>query len=342
VAEHGEVRRFALLDPCWGRPPSERAYVSRSVAGALARHGAVDIVVPGKGKVVADGAFDVVPAPSSAGAGHTDSIDARRDRGGYDGVLVVAPAPPSMFELASRLGDVRLLVLGGSEPSPPDDAGTSRGQVGRLPLVVAPGGRTAPSTTDAHELDIPVAVHPSACDEPLNGIGCHDYLLVLGVGSPDVPPATTLGSVPLSAGARWLIARFARSFVLTLEHGVVTVWRSRSPLGCVRVGTRMDLWRLMAFARAVVDLAPGPLLARETIESMLLGTSVVVPDEGVAGYHAARGAAVAYRTVSELFDALDGGVATPAAADVRSYAATRYGSPGRLVEQVGAAFGLDS
>ena len=298
-------------------------------------------MVPGEGDVSADGAFDVVRT-SVAAAGRAAPTGAGPGRRAYDGVLVVAPAPPSTLELAARLGDVHVLELGGSEASAAGLNHPSAGGHGRRPLVVAPGSHTAPSMTGAHELDIPVTVHPSARHEPLNGIGCDDYVLVLGVGAPESAGATTIEPRGPSAGARWLIARFSRGFVLTLEHGIVTVWRTRSPLGCLRVGTRMDLWRLMAFARAVVDLAPGPLLARESVESMLLGTTAVVPDEGVAGYHAAQGAALAYRSVSELFDAVERSGTAPASDLGPSYAASRYGSPGRLVEQVGTAFGLDS
>jgi hypothetical protein len=53
--------------------------------------------------------------------------------------------------------------------------------------------------------------------------------------------------------------------------------------------TRMNLWRLIARAAMTVDLRlPGPL-GREAIESMMLGTPVVVPEGSAAAEHAEAG-----------------------------------------------------
>jgi hypothetical protein len=178
----------------------------------------------------------------------------------------------------------------------------------------------------------------------LNGIGCVDYVLVLGAGAPPVTASDgdTVAPRALPAGARWMIARFSRQFILTLDRGILTVWRRRSPLGSLRVGTRMDLWRLMAFARVTVDLCPGPLLARECVESMLLGTPVVVPDEGIAAYHAQHGAGARYRDVAGLLDSVErhSQEGSDAGRVAQAYAESRYGSPPRIVEQVRAGFAL--
>ncbi|HXQ90949.1 MAG TPA: hypothetical protein VN768_05265, partial [Acidimicrobiales bacterium] len=184
---------------------------------------------------------------------------------------------------------------------------------------------------------------PTAHTAPLGGIGCTDYVLVLGGNAP--APAATPAHDParLPAAARWLIARFPRRFVLTVVDGGVTVWRDRSPHGWFWVGTRMDLWRLMAFARVTVDPLPGPVVARECIESLMFGTPVVVPAAGPALSHAAAGGAT-YRHVAALLDEVDG-VSDPArraalASSGQAYATDRFGSPRRLVDGVGAVFGL--
>ncbi|MHB1510319.1 MAG: glycosyltransferase [Acidimicrobiales bacterium] len=52
--------------------------------------------------------------------------------------------------------------------------------------------------------------------------------------------------------------------------------------------TRVNLWRLMARASVTVDMRPPGPVGRETIESLLFGTPVVVPDSSVAAEHAAN------------------------------------------------------
>ncbi len=52
--------------------------------------------------------------------------------------------------------------------------------------------------------------------------------------------------------------------------------------------TRVNLWRLMARASVTVDMRPPGPIGRETIESLLFGTPVVVPDSSVAAEHAAN------------------------------------------------------
>ena len=344
MADIRRPRRFAVLDPCWGRADSERAYVARAVAGVLACHGRVDVLVRGAhAPVTADGAFDVRDLDATRQSASSAEASSAPGQPPYDGVLVVAPGHADDFRLGASLGDLRVLDLGREEPRSrpgPSEPGQHRAPV----LTVAPGDVTAGHASDGIELDIPVTVQSAARSGPLNGIGCADYVLVLGAGAPPVgaTDADTAAAPALPAGARWLIARFSRSFVLTLEHGVLTVWRRRSPLGSLRIGTRMDLWRLMAFARVTVDLRPGPLLARESVESMLLGTPIVVPDEGIAAYHARHGAGARYRDVAGLLDSVERQteVGSEAGRAAQAYAESRHGSPVRLIEQVRAGFSL--
>jgi hypothetical protein len=69
--------------------------------------------------------------------------------------------------------------------------------------------------------------------------------------------------------------------------------------------SRVNLWRLMRHALATVDLRPPGPVGREAIESMLLGTPVVVPDDSAAKQHAADASGgLWYRDVGELTDAV--------------------------------------
>lgn len=105
--------------------------------------------------------------------------------------------------------------------------------------------------------------------------------------------------------------------------------------------SRVNLWRLMAHAEATVDLRPPGPLGRETLESMLLGTPVVVPDDSAGHEHAAAAnGGLWYRDVGELFDALRA-VMAPSygnsfAAQARAYAEDHHGRPERFVEHSAA------
>ena len=100
--------------------------------------------------------------------------------------------------------------------------------------------------------------------------------------------------------------------------------------------SRVNLWRLMAHAEATVDLRPPGPLGRETLESMLLGTPVVVADDSAARDHvAAADGGLWYRDLGEMFDALRT-VISPRlrdafAAQARSYAEATHGSPREFV-----------
>ena len=114
-------------------------------------------------------------------------------------------------------------------------------------------------------------INPLAATHRHNGLGFTGYLLVLSdrVGSPEVSPPTPM--------AAWLTARFPDKEVVVVEDAAAAVWRGRVLRGIVDVYTRTDLWRLVAHARVTVDLSPGPIIARECVESLRFGTPIVVP-----------------------------------------------------------------
>lgn len=122
----------------------------------------------------------------------------------------------------------------------------------------------------------------------------------------------TIRSFP-PGGARW--ERSATHEVLRATVGRVSVaeidgeqWRISDRENTLELPvspSRVNLWRLMAHAVATVDLRPPGPIGREAIESMLLGTPVVVPDDSAAQEHAAdSNGGLWYSDAGELVDAV--------------------------------------
>lgn len=275
VASDGRV---LVLSATWRQAHSEAAFVLRTLAGALSRHVAVDVLVPGDPDfTTADGLFD----PRGGG------------RGSREGTW---PDPGSTaWPFPKDDEDPFVLAVVDAR-----DAG-ARGVLDRhapdLPVVAVASGVEAADWHDGtvvspSGLGLHVPVNPLATERPHNGFGFTDYVLVLtdrvaghadpqsgGAGAEAAGGAGGAGDTeedptPLAA---WLIARFPRLHVVVVEDAEASAWRNRSLQGTVHVDTRTDLWRLMAHARATVDLHPGPLVGRECVESLRLGTPVVAP-----------------------------------------------------------------
>lgn len=69
--------------------------------------------------------------------------------------------------------------------------------------------------------------------------------------------------------------------------------------------TRVNLWRLMAHALFTIDLRPSSAFGRETIESLMFDSPVIVPDHSAAKEHAeAANAGLWYRNNGEVLDAV--------------------------------------
>jgi hypothetical protein len=95
--------------------------------------------------------------------------------------------------------------------------------------------------------------------------------------------------------------------------------------------TRINLWRLMAHGLATVDLRPPGPFGRESVESMLLGTPVIVPDDSAAMEHvAAAGGGLWYRNPGELLDGVrtvvgDGVLRAQLGEQAQRYATAHHG-----------------
>lgn len=104
--------------------------------------------------------------------------------------------------------------------------------------------------------------------------------------------------------------------------------------------SRVNLWRLMEHAEATIDLrSPGPF-GREAVESMLLGTPVVVPEPSAAMAHVrAASGGLWYQGVAELLDAV-GALMEPAlaarlGAQGQAYARAHHADTNGFVERLG-------
>jgi len=313
---------------------TEGAFVRRMVAGAIARAiGALRtrVVVPSPGLAasgaisVADGAFDVEVV------------------GGVEGMV----------------DSTRTWVLFDTEDaSPRSGPGLRAGPAGNPSaclLGVLPAGAALPPsvTLDAwlrlslaeervprvHDVGLFVPVNHSAASERFLGVDGQGAIVIL-CGDDD-------GRV-----ARQVLMRFADRKILTVYEGRTTLWQAGEPMATAPVATRADLWRLMAHASIVADLSPGPLVARECIESALLGTPVVAPAIGPAGHHASVGGILAYRPYWQgdkgeeedrmsLFSAIesldDPAVRDEAAARAHAWATSTYGNAAAFVERIADA-----
>jgi hypothetical protein len=313
--------RVIVLGSRWCARGSELAFVTRSVAGALSRHSPVTVLTPAPaGTTEPDGAFDLEgigmsrdgrwPEPETASWGSR-------------------PDPKSIWVLDEVTDDAAALfdAFGGDAgfcvAAAPGGAGPS---VQHLPFLAGttPGG--------AEPIGLHVPVNPLAAASRHTGFGFTGYVLVLTdrLGEPPLQPPT--------AALAWLTARFYRSYVVLVEGGRAAAWRGRALRGVVNVDSRTDLWRLLAHALVTVDLAPGPVVGRECIESLRLGTPIVVPEQSAAAVHAQSGGGKTFLNEADLLDAVgslsDERTASEFGARGRLYADEYYGDAEAFVTRI--------
>jgi hypothetical protein len=323
MSERAAERGTLVLGRRWKEAGSELAFVTRALAGAASRAGPVTVIVPAaSGDAEPDGAFDLFGAGIGPGGQWPHPGDA------------AWPAPPSNHAMVvvDEADDSALALLQHFAP----------GQVIRTVAPCEPGGPApAPSAlpfaparlgVGGEAMGVHVPVNPLAAIHRHNGLGFTGYLLVLSdrIGAPAHRPPTAM--------VAWLTARFPRDDIVVVEDATAAVWRGRSLRGAVAVDTRTDLWRLLAHARVTIDLAPGPIIARECIESLRFGTPVVVPAESAARQHAETGGGLSFSGFAELLDCVqrisDDEARDELSVRGRRYADDRYGDPAAFVAQV--------
>jgi glycosyltransferase involved in cell wall biosynthesis len=301
------VSRVVLVTSLWGDSHGEGGTVVRLVAGALAVRAQVEVValVAGAG-----------PGPGTSPRTHRDSV------------FVVHEVPheraQTVPELVASL-DPDSVVLAGPEAGwvhgPLRSIGTCR-RVVSLPLL-------------GTELDVALPIDRAAADPELFEMTGFGRYVVLLTGYPAGSP----GAVR-TPGHDYVREAIGPVAVAEVASDRWSVSDRKTQLEMAASPSRPNLWRLLRHAEVCLDLRPQGTLGRETIESLLLGTPVVVPEGTVAAEHAERSnGGLWYRDYRELFDAARAIVDDPSlrarlGRQGREWAGEVHGDQGRFSEQV--------
>ena len=310
-------RRAVVMSTSWQeRAQQEQEFVIRAVAAGLSRTFDIDVLVPGPPAAsMPDGLFDLEAVghvgADGAGCGWPEPAGFSWTLDGQPAAVVVEYNDPGALRLAQLFApEVRPVVIGPSNFDP------------KQSTLLAPA-----------ELPFHVPVNPLASDRPHVGFGFDQYLLLLT--DRVTAPGSTAAPTPLAA---WITAAFPRRHVVVVEDATASAWRSRALRGRIHVDTRTDLQRLMAHAWAVVDLAPGNLIARECVEALRFGVPVVVPAGNPAVAPASHEGVLPFDNVNQLLnclDALESRTTRDAVARAARVAANdRHADPGRFVDAI--------
>jgi len=113
--------------------------------------------------------------------------------------------------------------------------------------------------------------------------------------------------------------------------------------GLGRTAGRLDIWRWVSRAMALLDPSPHTVVGREVLEAYLYGTPVVVHARGGANReHAEQGnGGLWFRTDDELYGTLkallDGDLRTSLGQQGRAYAEDNFGDPDAYVKRLATA-----
>jgi hypothetical protein len=193
---------------------------------------------------------------------------------------------------------------------------------------------------DIQRIGAPLAANPSALTEPDLAVGSTDYALVIAdVDSREEHWENRMVDI--------MRMRFPDRRLAVSQNDALCVWHRGRPERGLPVQRSGDLARLMAWARVTVDLRPGRLFARRSIESLLYGTPIVVPADSRARQHAELGhGGLWFANPAELtwcVEAMfDPEIRTSLGAQGRVYAEREFGSTDRFIERVTTACGLGS
>jgi hypothetical protein len=185
---------------------------------------------------------------------------------------------------------------------------------------------------------LPVPIHDGARREPVPALGREPYLAVIGVSSPGGPADA------VTAELRLLTARFPDRRVVGVFRDRAELWWQGRCYPLAPLSGEVDLGRLMAWARAAVDLRPGPLVAFRTLLSLRYGTPVVAPEGSTAHHHLGSGrAGLWYRDRAELAAAtemiLDESLSERLGTNGLEYVQKDFADTDRFVARVHSALG---
>ena len=335
MAEQSADGRVLLFTSTWDGAETEQSFVMRGLAGATSRRRPVDVVTPGPDRSPRpDGLFDVHQIGTARRADHgwPRPGDARRPAVPPPGLTLVHADDDGAIALARRFApDAPVIALAGATGTVPlADAILSVTRDRRDALAEA----NPEVASQVYDTGLHVPVNPFVTTRPHSGVGFVDYLLVL---TDRVGPLDGGGTDP-TPWVAWLAARFPRQHTMVIENAVATVWQWRSRRGSIAVETRTDLWRLFAHARAVIDLRPGTLVARECVEALRVGTPIVAPSGSVGAEQGAAGGGLAFTDVDGLLRAVasldDHAVRDSLGRKGQSVADDSYGRPDQLVDRM--------
>jgi hypothetical protein len=191
-----------------------------------------------------------------------------------------------------------------------------------------------------HRIGAPLSANSSVLGEPNTWVGDNETIVVVT----DVATDSDHEETEL---ARLVRLQFPDNPVGVIHTDAFDAWHQGRLNRGWAVQRSSDLARLMAWARVTVDLHPGRLFARGSVDSLLYGTPIVVPAHSRAREHAARGrGGLWFDNPAELtwcIEALlDSPVHDSLARQGRAYAAEEYGSTERFIERVVDSCGLTS
>jgi hypothetical protein len=253
--------------------------------------------------------------------------------------LISAAAPHARVVSVPLLGDDPFGDLAPLVPlvTEVDAVGVlSRGEAGLVETRVgAHASPTRSQPAEVTELEVAFSVNRPAAEQLMVGMSHFGRFVVVMTGFPQGSPAAA--RAPGHDHVRKALGDLAVAEV-ALDR-----WRisDREKQREVPVGpSRPNLWKLLSHAVVCLDLRPQGVVGRETLESLLLGTPVVVPEATVAAEHAERSnGGLWYRDYRELFDAAKAIVDSPSlrtslSAQGRDWAEARHGDQARFTEQV--------
>lgn len=337
------AERLTVLSRAWAHPGSETAYVVRAIAAAAERSYRVDLLVPKEpGPAAPDGAFNLVGVGRGEDGGWPTPDRARWPEEAQPDIFLVEHDDPAAIELAASFSpDAALVALTRSNAKPPPQASAILSPLPARADGEQPAGRRDASTGASEpcrsfHVGLHVPINPLA-EGRHTGLGFVGYVLVLT----DRQGRSPGFHEPLTPLASWIAARFPRDHVIVVEDATASVWRTRALRGLVHLSSRTDLWRLIANARVTVDLAPGPWIGRECVESLLFGTPIVAPARSAAATLCTQGAGCSYETLADLLDGIasldDEEVREDRRQASRELAQRWYGDPEAFVRRITAA-----
>jgi hypothetical protein len=172
----------------------------------------------------------------------------------------------------------------------------SRRVTGRAESRPRPG---AARPREVVELEVAFSVNQPAAGQLMVGMSHFGRFVVVLTGFPEGSPAAER-----SPGHDYLRRAIGPVAVAEIANETWSISDRRQSRVVPVKPSRPNLWKLLSHAEVCLDLRPQGIVGRETIESLLLGTPVVVPEGSVSAEHAERsGGGLWYRDYGELFDA---------------------------------------